>query len=107
MTVTIQENAVKETFCRRFAMPLDFDFLKYPVYPYGLKQDLIVRLQLNSSEKVIWVAKISTIGELHAGTTLIPFNKVTIPSNTLSKRDTTWRIKPVCLVISKFSVAMP
>ena len=34
-------------------MPLDFDFFKRPVYPYGLKENLTVRVELNSSEKVI------------------------------------------------------
>ena len=53
LTVTTQENAIKKTFDKRFAVPLDFDFFKHPVYPYGLKEDLIVRLELNSSEKVI------------------------------------------------------
>ena len=53
LTVTTQENAIKETLDKRFAIPLDFDFFKHPVYPYGLKEDLIVRLELNSSEKVI------------------------------------------------------
>ena len=51
--MTTQENAIKETLDKRFAIPLDFDFFKHPVYPYGLKEDLIVRLELNSSEKVI------------------------------------------------------
>ena len=53
LTVTTQENAIKKTFDKRFATPLDFDFSKHPVYPYGLKEDLTVRLELNSSEKVI------------------------------------------------------
>ena len=53
LTVTTQENAIKKTFDKRFAIPLDFDFFKHPVYPYGFKEDLIVRLELNSSEKVI------------------------------------------------------
>ena len=48
-----QENAIKKTFDKMFAIPLDFDFFKHPVYPYGLKEDLIVRLELNSAEKVI------------------------------------------------------
>ena len=30
-----------------------FDFFKHPVSPYGLKNDLTERLELNSSEKVI------------------------------------------------------
>ena len=40
-------------FDKRLSIPLDFDFFKHPVYPYGLKEDLIVRLDLNLSEKVI------------------------------------------------------
>ena len=53
LVLTTQENPIKKTFNKRFAIPLDFDFFKHPVYPYGLKEDLIVRLELNSSEKVI------------------------------------------------------
>ena len=41
LTVTTQENAIKKTLDKRFAIPLDFDFFKHPVYPYGLKEDLI------------------------------------------------------------------
>ena len=44
---------LKKTFDKRFAIPLDFDCFKHPVYPYGLRENLIVRLELNSSEKVI------------------------------------------------------
>ena len=53
LKVTTQENAIKKTLDKRFAIPLDFDFFKHPMYPYGLKEDLIVRLELNFSEKVI------------------------------------------------------
>ena len=49
LTVTIQENAIKKVFEKRFVISLDFDFFKHPVYPYGLKKDLIIRLELNSS----------------------------------------------------------
>ena len=100
LTVTTQENAIKKTFDKRFAIPLDFDFFKHPVYPYGLKEDLIVRLELNSAEKVILCTgdtnatyKLSdisleydaifdepyaaTIGEMYNGTTSIPHTKVT------------------------------
>ena len=97
-------------------MPSDFDFFKHPVYPYGLKKDLIVRLELNSSEKVILCTgdtsgtyKLSdisleydaifdepyatSIGEMYTGTTSIPYTKVTsIHYQTLSKKDTTWKI---------------
>ena len=53
LTVTDQENTIKKTLDKRFGIPLDFDFFKHPVYPYGLKERLIVRTELNSSEKVI------------------------------------------------------
>ena len=97
-------------------MPSDFDFFKHPVYPYGLKKDLIVRLELNSSEKVILCTgdtsatyKLSdisleydaifdepyatSIGEMYTGTTSIPYTKVTsIHYQTLSKKHPTWKI---------------
>ena len=50
--MTTQENAIKKRFDKRFVTPLDFDFFKHPVYSYILKENLIVRLDLNSSEKV-------------------------------------------------------
>ena len=116
LTMTTKENAIKKTFDKRFSIPLDFDFFKHPVYPYGLKEDLIVRLELNSSEKVILCTgdtsatyKLSdisleydaifdepyatTIGEMYTGTTSIPYTKVTsIHYQTLSKKHTTWKI---------------
>ena len=113
LAVTTQENSTKRTFDKRFAIPLDFDFFKHPVYPYGLKEDLIVRLELNSSEKVILrtgdnnatynLSDISLeydaifdkpyatiIGEMYTGSTSIPYTKVTsIHYQTLSEKDTT------------------
>ena len=77
---------------------------------------MIVRLELNSSEKVILCtgdtaatyklsdisleydaifdeAYATTIGELYAGTMSIQYTKVTpIRYQTLSKKDTTWKI---------------
>ena len=44
LKMTTQENAIKKMFDKRFAILLNFDFLKHPVYPYGVKEDLIVRL---------------------------------------------------------------
>ena len=35
LTVTTRENAIKMTCDKRFAVPLDFNFFKHPVYPYG------------------------------------------------------------------------
>ena len=113
--MTTQENAVKKTFDNRFAIPLHFDFFKQPIYPYGLREDLIVRLQLNSAGKVILCAgdtsatyKLSgisleydaifdepyatAIGEMYVGTS-IPYTKVeSIHYQTLSKKDTIWKI---------------
>ena len=86
------------------------------MYPYGLKEDLIVRLELNSSGKIILrtgdtnttykLSDISleydaifdepyatTIGSMYTGTTSIPYTKVTsVHYQTLSKNDTTWKI---------------
>ena len=97
-------------------MPLDFDFYRHHVYPYGLKEDLIVSLELNSSEKVILCTGYTSatfilsdilleydtifdelyatsIGEMYTGTMSIPYTKVTpIHYQTLSKKDTTWKI---------------
>ena len=80
------------------------------MYPYGLKEDLIVRLELNSSEKVILctgdtnaryeLSDISlgydaifdkpyatTIGEMYTGTTVILYTKATsIHYQTLPKK---------------------
>ena len=120
LAVTTQENVIKKTFDKRFAIPLDFDFFKHPVYPCGLKEDLIVRLGLSPSEKVIFCTgytsathKFSgnsleydaifdqpyatTIGEMYTGTTSIPYAEVTsIHYQTLSKKDTTWKIEDFC-----------
>ena len=45
LAATTQENAIKKKFDKRFAKRLDFDFFKHPVYPYGRKKDLLVRLE--------------------------------------------------------------
>ena len=116
LTMTTQENAIKKTFDKRFAIPSDFDSFKHPVYPYGLKENLIVKLELNWSEKITLCTgdtsatyKLSdisleydaifdesyatTVGEMYKGTTSIPYTKVTsIHYQTLSKKDTTWKI---------------
>ena len=115
--MTTQENTIRKTFDKRFAIPLDFDFFKHPMYPYGFKEDLIVRLELNLPGKVILCTgdtsatyKLSdilleynaifdepyatTIGEMFSGTTSIPYTKVElIHYQTLSKKDTVWKIE--------------
>ena len=116
LIVRTQENAIKKTFDKRFAILLDFDFFKHPVYPYGLIENLIVRLELNSSENVILCTGDSsasyklldisleydaifderyatTIGEMYTGTTSIPYTKVAlIHYQALFKKGTTWKI---------------
>lgn len=44
--VTTKENAIKNTFDKRFAIPLEW-------HAYGRKEELIVGMELNSSEKMI------------------------------------------------------
>ena len=50
LAVATQKNAIKKIFDEMFAVPLDFEFFKHPVYPYGRKEDLILILPLDSSE---------------------------------------------------------
>ena len=112
LTVTTQENAIKKTFDKPFTIPLEFNFFKHPACPYRVKEDFIVRLELNSSENVILCAgytsatyKLSdisleydaisdepyatSIGEMYTGTTLIPHTKVaSIHFQVLSTKDT-------------------
>ena len=117
LTVTTQKNAMKnKRFDKRFSITLDFNFFKHPVYPKRLKENLIVKLEMNSSEKVILctgytsgtykLSNISleyeaifdepyatSIGEMYSGTTSIPYTKVpSIHYQTLSKKDTTCKI---------------
>ena len=86
-------------FGRRFILPLDFGFSSI------LYILLIVRLTLNSSEKVNLCSEdpaatcklpekryATTIGELYARATSISYTKViSINCQTLSKNDTIWK----------------
>ena len=53
ITVTTQENAIKKFFDKKLSTSSAFDFFEHPVCPYELKEDLIVRLDLNFPEKLI------------------------------------------------------
>ena len=53
LALTTQENLIKKTYDTRFAIPLDFDFFKYPVYPYGLNEDLTITIELNPAKEVV------------------------------------------------------
>ena len=57
LTVTIQENAIKKTFGKTFAVPLDFGFFKHPVYPCGLKENMTVRHELHSPKRVFYALR--------------------------------------------------
>ena len=115
LTLKTHENVVKKTLDNRFAIPLDFDFFKHPIYPYRLREDLIVRIELNSAGKVILCTgdtsatyELSDIsleddaifdepyatatGEIFVGSS-IPYTKVeSIHYQTLSEKDTIWKI---------------
>ena len=115
LTVTTQENAIKKTLDKRFAIPLDFDFFSHPVYPYRLKEKLIVRLESSSVENVILCTGdanvkyklldtlleydaifdepyAKSIGEMFAGTSILYTKVTSIHYQTLSKKKTTWKI---------------
>ena len=47
LTFTTQKNAIKKTFDKIFPIPLDFEFFQHPVYPNGLKERLIFKLEGN------------------------------------------------------------
>ena len=113
LTLTKEENAIKKTVSNRFSIPLDFDFFKHPTY--GLREDLIASLELNSAEKIKLASgdtaatyKISdivleydTIFDLDYAAmfenlyseTLIPYTKVTAVHHlALSKKNENWKI---------------
>ena len=53
ITVTTKDSTIKKAFGKRFVIPMDFNFFKHPINPHGLREDLIIMLELNSSEKVL------------------------------------------------------
>ena len=115
LTLTKEENAIKKTVSNRFSIPLNFDFFKHPTYPYGLREDLIAWLELNSAEKILLASgdtaatyKIIDIaleydaifyldytamfGNLYSETS-IPYTKVTaVHHQALSKENENWKI---------------
>ena len=116
LALTTQENAIKKILNKRFVIPLDFDFFKHLVYPYGLEQRLFIRIELNSAKNLLLCTgdtnatyKLSdisleynvildglyatAIGDLYTEKKLIYYTMVTsIHYQTLSKKDTTWKI---------------
>ena len=115
LTITTEENAIKKTVSNQFLIPFDFDFFKHPTYPYGLREDLIARLELNSAEKILLASgdtaatyKISHIAleydaifdleyaamfENLYSETSIPYTKVTaVHHQALSKKNENWKI---------------
>ena len=115
LTLTTRKNAIKKALDKGFSIPLDFNFLKQLVYPYGLEQRLFIRVELNSAKNVFLciedtnaICKLSdislehdvildgpyatAIGEMYVKT-LIYYTKVTLVRHQkLSKKDTAWKI---------------
>ena len=114
LTLTKAENAIKKAVSNQCSIPFDFDFFKHPTYPYGLREDLIARLELNSAEKILLASgdtaatyKISDIAleydaifdldyavmfqNLYSETS-IPYTKVTaVHHQALSKKNENWK----------------
>ena len=122
LTLTKEENAIKKTVSNRFSIPLDFDFFKHPTYPYGLREDLIARLELNSAEKILLASgdtaatyKISDIAleydaifdldyaamfeNLYSETSILYTKVIAVHHQALSKKTENWKI-----VINNLSV---
>ena len=57
LTVTTQENAIKKIVDKSNTIPLDFDFFKHSVYPYRVKESLVIRIELNSAENVLFCTR--------------------------------------------------
>ena len=53
LTLNTEETAIKKTFGNKFYIPLDFGIFKQPVYPFGLKEPLKVKLVFNSAVNII------------------------------------------------------
>ena len=53
LPLTAQENVIKNTYDKRFEIPLDFDFFKNSVYPSGFEEDLTITTELNSTKEGI------------------------------------------------------
>ena len=108
-TVTTPEMLLNRRLINGLQCRWILTFFKHPVYPYGLKENLIVRLELNSSEEVILCTgdtyakyKLSdisleydaifdepyarAIGEMYAGTSIPHTNVTSIHHETLSKK---------------------
>ena len=117
LTLTTQENAIKKTLHKRFAIPVDFDFFKHLVYPYDLEQHMFIKIELNSTKNVLlWTGdtnetyKLSNIyleddvildgpyataiRKMYTKKTSMYYTKITsIHQQTLSKKDTSWKFE--------------
>ena len=47
-----QRKCDQKEFSKRFTIPLNFEAFKHAVYSYRIQKDCIIRLELNSYEKV-------------------------------------------------------
>ena len=54
-TIATKGNVIKISFGKSVAIPLDIDLFKHLAYPYGRKENLLVKLELNSPEKITFL----------------------------------------------------
>ena len=80
-----------------FAIPLDFDFFKHLVYPFGLQEDLTITIEFNSTKEVILCTgdsnAIYKMLEAYIREMSILYTKVTSTHyQAISKKDIVWII---------------
>ena len=114
--MTTQESAIKKTYDKRFAIPLDFDFFRHLCIHMVLKKIWLLGLNYILQKRQLLCAgdtsatyKLSgisleyhvifdepyamSIGEMYTRTMPIPYTSITSTHyQALSKKDTTWKI---------------
>ena len=112
-----EQRAVAATLSNRFTIPLDFEILNVITHPFSLAEDMVVRLTLAPASKVLLATgdpdatykltdiclQFDKIIDMELASSIrqnyevgydIPFDKRTrIHYETLSKKDTIWKLK--------------
>ena len=129
ITITTQENAIKNTFGKKQFLRI-LSFFKHPVYRYVLKKDSVVRLDCNSLEKGILCREdtaatyrlldisleyetvfderyaATTMGKLNTVTALIPYTnkKSSIHYQTIPKKRSSQVLFITKLIVTVFLI---
>ena len=53
VTFMAEENAINKALSNRFSVTFEFNFFSYLLYPYGLREDLFLWLELNTPETLL------------------------------------------------------